>query len=219
MSDTGSNAEGTAFLRRIVHSRSISSRGISGTVGDASLRKRRTFAVRRACGRVRAADPAQLLFPVARRNEARIIVGGVHRQFRPLTLQVALQGLDLGAGIGFGKLQRRSLVIEFGAPLDNLGSLLVLMVNLYAGNQYWFSLGATDKAKKLAVAVFDETGKPVQTEKYEPGPNEAAGFTPDEKDGPKAAAGFAPDASGPYYVRIQVLEGETATFCLVYSYK
>lgn len=96
---------------------------------------------------------------------------------------------------------------------------LVLMVNLYAGNQYWFSLGATNKATKLAVAVFDETGKPVQTEKYEPGPNEAAGFTPDEKDGPKAAAGFAPDASGPYYVRIQVLEGETATFCLVYSYK
>ncbi len=80
-----------------------------------------------------------------------------------------------------------------------------LQVNLYAGNQYWFSLGATDKAKRLDVAVFDEAGKPVQTQKYE--------------DGAKAAAGFAPDASGPYYVRIQELDGEPATFCLIYSYK
>jgi hypothetical protein len=82
---------------------------------------------------------------------------------------------------------------------------LVIQVNLYAGNQYWFSVGATGKAKKIAVAVFDETGKPVETDKHE--------------DGAKTAAGFAPGASGSYYVRIQEPEGDAATFCLVYSYK
>lgn len=82
---------------------------------------------------------------------------------------------------------------------------LFVQVNLYAGNQYWFSVGATDKAKKIAVAVFDEAGKQLEIEPYE--------------DTAKAAAGFAPDASGPYYVRIQELEGEPANFCLIYSYK
>jgi hypothetical protein len=86
-------------------------------------------------------------------------------------------------------------------PKENL----FVQVNLYAGNQYWFSAGATDKAKKLAIAVFDETGKPLEIEPYD--------------DISKAAAGFAPEASGPYYVRIQELEGEPANFCLIYSYK
>ena len=31
----------------------------------------------------------------------------------------------------------------------------LIAVNLYAGNHYWFSVGATEKAKKLAVAVYD----------------------------------------------------------------
>src|SRR5712691_9193288 len=34
----------------------------------------------------------------------------------------------------------------------------LVAVNLYAGNQYWFSAGATEQAKKLAVEVFDEMG-------------------------------------------------------------
>src|SRR5438067_1201808 len=46
------------------------------------------------------------------------------------------------------------------APKQNV----LVQVNLYAGNQYWFSVGATGKATKLAIAVFDETGKPVKTE-------------------------------------------------------
>lgn len=82
---------------------------------------------------------------------------------------------------------------------------VVVQVNLYAGNQYWFSVGATDKAKKLLVTVFDETGRQVQTDPYQ--------------DEARAAAGFAPEASGPYFIRIQELEGEPAHFCLIYSYK
>jgi hypothetical protein len=81
----------------------------------------------------------------------------------------------------------------------------VIQVNLYAGNEYWFSVGATDSAKKLAVSVYDETGKAVDFEPY--------------GEGATAAAGFSPSVSGPYYVKIQELEGGPASFCLLYSYK
>ena len=81
----------------------------------------------------------------------------------------------------------------------------LIAVNLYAGNQYWFSVGATDTAKKLAVNVYDETGKLVQTESY--------------NEGDKAAAGFSPTSSGQYYVMADLVDGNEASVCLVYSYK
>lgn len=81
----------------------------------------------------------------------------------------------------------------------------LVAVNLYAGNQYWFSVGAVDPAKKIDVAVYDETGNRVQTEGY--------------SDGEKAAAGFTPSSSGQYYVSVSLLEGGDSTYCLVYSYK
>ena len=81
----------------------------------------------------------------------------------------------------------------------------LVAVNLYAGNQYWFSVGAVDPAKKIDVAVYDETGNRVQTEGY--------------SDGEKAAAGFTPNSSGQYYVSVSLLEGGDSTYCLVYSYK
>jgi hypothetical protein len=81
----------------------------------------------------------------------------------------------------------------------------LVAVNLYAGNQYWFSAGATEPAKKITVSVYDETGKQVTTESYD--------------NGEKAAAGFAPSSSGQYFVSVDLLEGEQSSFCLVYSYK
>src|SRR5881398_3981179 len=45
----------------------------------------------------------------------------------------------------------------------------LVAVNLYAGNQYWFSVGATEPAKKVAVSVYDETGNHVSTESYDSG--------------------------------------------------
>jgi len=81
----------------------------------------------------------------------------------------------------------------------------LVAVNLYAGNQYWFSAGATAPAKKIAVSVYDETGKRVTTEDYDAGE--------------KAAAGFAPANSGQYFVSVDLVEGEEGSFCLVYSYK
>jgi hypothetical protein len=81
----------------------------------------------------------------------------------------------------------------------------VIQVNLYAGNEYWFSAGATKEAKTLSVTVYDENGEAVDFEPY--------------SDGSSAAAGFSPSISGPYYVRVEAMEGVPATFCLVYSYK
>jgi len=78
-------------------------------------------------------------------------------------------------------------------------------VNLYAGNQYWFSAAANSKAKKIAVELYDETGRPLTTDSY--------------NDGERASAGFTPSSSGQYFVSVSLLEGEPTTFCLVYSYK
>ena len=82
----------------------------------------------------------------------------------------------------------------------------LIAVNLYAGNQYWFSAAAANaKAKKLAVEVFDETGALQTTEKY--------------NSGTKAAAGLSVANSGQYFVSVRVEEGAPAGVCLVYSYK
>jgi hypothetical protein len=81
----------------------------------------------------------------------------------------------------------------------------LIAVNLYAGNHYWFSVGAIEPAKKIEVALYDETGRRVTTETF--------------NDGDRAAAGFSPTNSGQYYVSVGLLEGNESNFCLVYSYK
>ena len=81
----------------------------------------------------------------------------------------------------------------------------LVAVNLYAGNEYWFSVGGAETTKKLSVNVYDEEGKPVEIEPYE--------------DGEKAAAGLSASHSGQYFVSIGLEEGEPGSVCLVYSYK
>jgi hypothetical protein len=81
----------------------------------------------------------------------------------------------------------------------------LIAVNLYAGNQYWFSIGATDAVKKLAINLYDEGGKLVETESY--------------NEGEKAAAGYSPTSSGQYYVMVDLVDGNESSVCLVYSYK
>lgn len=78
-------------------------------------------------------------------------------------------------------------------------------VNLYAGNQYWFSAGTPGAAKKLTIEIFNETGAPVTTDKF-------------HADG-KAAAGFSAANSGQFFVRIGLEEDAPAAVCLIYSYK
>jgi predicted acyl esterase len=81
----------------------------------------------------------------------------------------------------------------------------LIAVNLYAGNQYWFSVGALPPAKKIEVTLYDEAGKQVSTESY--------------NEGERAAAGFSPTNSGQYIVAVGLLEGDASSYCLVYSYK
>lgn len=78
-------------------------------------------------------------------------------------------------------------------------------VNLFAGNEYWFSAAATSPARQIGVAVYGEDGKPVDFQTH--------------LDGNVAAAGFEPQVSGRYYVGLELLEGEKSPFCLLYSYK
>ncbi len=85
------------------------------------------------------------------------------------------------------------------------GKAKVIQVNLYAGNQYWFTLGAAASAKKVKVSVYDETGKLMESDPYQ--------------DVSVAAAGFAAQTSGSYYIKIEELEGGSSAFCLLYSYK
>lgn len=85
------------------------------------------------------------------------------------------------------------------------GDRAVVAVNLYAGNEYWFSVAAAEKGQKFSLGLHDENGQPLQTEE----------FAEDEK----AAAGFSPTVSGQYFVSIAAPEADTGTLCLVYSYK
>jgi hypothetical protein len=81
----------------------------------------------------------------------------------------------------------------------------LIAVNLYAGNQYWFSVGTAEPLKKVAVSLYDESGKRMTTENLD--------------DGNKAATGFAPENSGQYFVSVDSVEDQEGSFCLVYSYK
>ena len=78
-------------------------------------------------------------------------------------------------------------------------------VNLFSGNEYWFSAAALSPARKITVDVFDQKGQPLKGEAYQ--------------DGATGAAGVVAQTSGRYFVRVTMTEGEKADFCLVYSYK
>lgn len=85
------------------------------------------------------------------------------------------------------------------------GKSRVLAVNLFAGNEYWFSAAVVPPGRKLAVDVYNAKGKLMKGEIYE--------------DGPAAAAGFVPSVSGEYFIKVTLVEGEKTEFCLLYSYK
>jgi hypothetical protein len=115
-----------------------------------------------------------------------------HRQVLDLTGAFTNDGFKLRDGHWAGQIK----------PAERA----LIAVNLYSGNQYWFSAAAANaKAKKIAVDVYDEGGKPMTTENY--------------NEGERASAGFSPTTSGQYFVAVSLVEGEPSTVCLVYSYK
>jgi len=85
------------------------------------------------------------------------------------------------------------------------GEPKIVRVNLYSGNNYWFTLGTTGSGKKVAIHVFDEAGKPMNAEQYQ--------------DEGRAAAGFSPAASGPYLLKVEEVDGPPGAFALLYSYR
>lgn len=87
------------------------------------------------------------------------------------------------------------------------GKDIFLQVNLYLGNSYWFLAAAPAVNPKLEVTVFDESGTEV-----------APTGTPYSEEG-RAAVGIAPTASGPYYVRLRLKEGDPVDVCFLYCYK
>jgi len=89
--------------------------------------------------------------------------------------------------------------IEVGKPQ-------FIEVNLFGGNEYWFSGAAAPPARKFAVTVYDETGKIVPDQNFYEG-------------GSAAAAGIVAKTSGKYIVKVALLDGEKTDFCLLYSYK
>lgn len=130
----------------------------------------------------------------------------------------------LGGSIGFAEsdaeINARKNALDVAGAFTNDGFKLrdghwcgtlkpsdraLIAVNLFAGNQYWFSVGATDPAKKIAVNLYDESGKLVNCEHYEAGE--------------RAAAGYAPTDSGQYFVSIDLVDGGASSFCLIYSYR
>jgi len=93
----------------------------------------------------------------------------------------------------------------FWAGTLEAGKPQFLQVNLFFGNEYWFSAAALDPSGKLSVTLFDEDGNLLKEEIFQ--------------DGASAAAGLVPGTSGKYFVRLAILGGDKSEFCLVYSYK
>jgi hypothetical protein len=106
-----------------------------------------------------------------------------------------------------GAFQNDGFKIRDGDYFGHLttGQSQVIAVNLYSGNAYWFSASTGQNTDKLKVSIFDDSGKPVSYLPYQ--------------SGARAAAGFSPDASGLYYVKVALEDGQNSTFCLIYSYK
>jgi len=127
----------------------------------------------------------------------------------PTDTQVAARASALEVAGGFANI---GFKIRDGHAFLNLeaGFPQYIQVNLYSGNQYWFIAAAGGSTRQLAVAVYDEKGKPIPTELYE------------NKNKHQAAAGFSPTASGPYIICIRekdLLTEGPATICLLYCFK
>jgi len=86
------------------------------------------------------------------------------------------------------------------------GKGVVVEVNLFAGNEYWFCAAANEPVRKISVQVYDEDGALASGQQY-------------YDDGPKAAAGIVAPESGKYLVKITLAEGDKSQFCFLYCYK
>lgn len=120
----------------------------------------------------------------------------------PSTLTVRSRALELAGAFANDGYKIRD---GFWSGTLEAGKPQFLQVNLFSGNEYWFSAAVLVPSAKLSVTLFDENGLPLKQEVYQ--------------DGASAAAGLVPEMSGKYFVRVELLNADKAEFCLVYSYK
>jgi len=85
------------------------------------------------------------------------------------------------------------------------GTPVLIEVNLFAGNDYWFSAANLDPSTRLKVSIFDVHGNPVGSQAFD--------------EASRAAAGISVWQSGRYFIRVAMTEGDKADTCMVYSYK
>lgn len=100
------------------------------------------------------------------------------------------EGFKLRDGVWSGRL-------EAGVPQR-------LAVNLFAGNQYWFSAAVPGEARGLKIGIFDAGGNPLETSFHD-----APGVS---------AAGVTAAATGEHFVVVESPAG-ASDFCLVYLFK
>jgi len=82
---------------------------------------------------------------------------------------------------------------------------LIIEVNLFAGNYYWFCAAASTPTDKLSITVLNEKDQPLETLRF------AKDLT--------VAAGITPKSSGRHFVRITLEGDEKARVCFLYLYK
>jgi len=128
--------------------------------------------------------------------------------------------IGLGAAPGDPELHARQRALEFAAAFANQGYHLrdgywmevlqpkqprLLSLQLFAGNEYWFSAGIAGTGGSLDLKVYDQSGRVLEAQKY-------------RREG-SSAIGVEPDTTGTYYLEVVLTEGEATPFCLVYSFK
>jgi len=104
-------------------------------------------------------------------------------------------------------ITRDGYTLRDGAVLRAIDSTrpLLIEVNLFAGNHYWFCAAIPSPTDKLSITVLDEKHQPLDTLIY------ASGST--------VAAGITPRTSGRHFIRIALEGDEKTRVCFLYLYK
>lgn len=128
--------------------------------------------------------------------------------------------IGLGAAPGDPELQARQRALEFAAAFANQGYHLRdgywmevlqpkqprrLSLQLFAGNEYWFSAGLAGTGGNLELKVYDQSGRVLDGQNF-------------RREG-SFAIGIEPETTGTYYLEVALADGEATPFCLVYSFK
>jgi hypothetical protein len=85
------------------------------------------------------------------------------------------------------------------------GKPVVIAINLFCGNDYWFSAASPNPSARLKVSIFDCQGRPAVSETYQ--------------EESRAAASITAARTGRYFVALDMTEGDKSDACMVYSYK